>query len=225
MTATVPEVRIRKHRIIERPRLFALLDESKARVRTLVASAGYGKTTLAEQWVERSGRHGAWYTARSASTDVAALALGIARSSAAIVEGCDTRLREHLRALPAPAENVGVLAEILVEELATWPESAWLVIDDYHEIAEEPQAERLRRGARLRIVDQVPHRQQAAPGLGVDEDDPVRRRSRVEPDGARDGQRRSRRGARRTQRAVRVRPRFDRQRLAGCDRARERLLG
>ena len=118
MTATVPEVR-RKHRVIERPRLFALLDASKARVRTLVASAGYGKTTLAEQWVERNGRHGAWYTARSASTDVAALALGIARSSTAIVGGCDVRLREHLRALPAPAENVGVLAEILAEDLAT----------------------------------------------------------------------------------------------------------
>ncbi len=141
MTATVPVVR-RKHRTIERPRLYALLDESGARVRTLVASAGYGKTTLAEQWVERDGRRGVWYTARSASTDVAALALGIARSAAAIVDGCDTRLREHLRALPAPAENVGVLAEILAEDMAPWPDEAWVVIDDYHEIAEEPKAER-----------------------------------------------------------------------------------
>jgi LuxR family maltose regulon positive regulatory protein len=141
MTATAQEVR-RKHRIIERPRLLALLDESKARVRTLIASAGYGKTTLAEQWVERDGRNGVWYTARSASTDVAALALGIARSAATIVDGCDQRLREHLRALPAPAQNVGVLAEILAEDLAEWPDRAWLVIDDYHEIAEEPQAER-----------------------------------------------------------------------------------
>lgn len=141
MTATVPEVR-RKHRTIERPRLYALLDGSTARVRTLVASAGYGKTTLAEQWVERDGRRGVWYTARSASTDVAALALGLARSASAVVEGCDSRLREHLRALPAPAENVGVLAEILAEDLASWPDGAWIVIDDYHEIAEEPKAER-----------------------------------------------------------------------------------
>jgi ATP/maltotriose-dependent transcriptional regulator MalT len=141
MTATVPEVR-RKHRTIERPRLYALLDESKARVKTLVASAGFGKTTLAEQWVERDGRHGVWYTARSASTDVAALALGIARSAATVLDGCDGRLREHLRALPAPAENVEVLAEILAEELAGWPPEAWIVIDDYHEIAEEPKAER-----------------------------------------------------------------------------------
>jgi ATP/maltotriose-dependent transcriptional regulator MalT len=140
-TSTVPEARIRKRRIVERPRLYALLDASPARVRTLVAPAGYGKTTLAEQWVARDGRTATWYTARSASTDVAALALGLARSATAIVEGCDHRLREHMRALPAPAENVETLAEILGEDLAEWPESAWLVLDDYHEVAQEPHAE------------------------------------------------------------------------------------
>ena len=134
-------MRIRKRRIVERPRLYALLDESKARVRMLVAPAGYGKTTLAEQWVARDGRVAAWFTARSSSTDVAALALGIARSATPLIEGCDHRLREHLRALPAPAENVETLAEILGEDLAAWPSSAWLVIDDYHEIAQEPRAE------------------------------------------------------------------------------------
>jgi ATP/maltotriose-dependent transcriptional regulator MalT len=46
-----------------------------------------------------------------------------------------------MRALPAPADNVQTLAEILGEDLADWPATAWLVIDDYHEIAEEPRAE------------------------------------------------------------------------------------
>src|SRR6185312_4873372 len=139
--ATVPEARIRKRRIVERPRLFALLDESKAQVRMLIAPAGYGKTTLAEQWVARDGRVGIWYTARSASTDVAALALGIARAATAIIHDADHRLREHLRALPAPAENVQTLAEILSEDLAAWPGDAWLVLDDYHEVTPEPKAE------------------------------------------------------------------------------------
>ena len=44
-------------------------------------------------------------------------------------------------ALPAPAENVETLAEILGEDLAGWPENAWLVLDDYHEVAQEPRAE------------------------------------------------------------------------------------
>jgi ATP/maltotriose-dependent transcriptional regulator MalT len=121
--------------------LFAILDESKARVRMLVAPAGYGKTTLAEQWVARDGRVAAWFTARSSSTDVAALALGIARGATSVIEGCDHRLREHLRALPAPADNVETLAELLCEDLEAWPSNAWLVIDDYHEVAEEPRAE------------------------------------------------------------------------------------
>ncbi len=142
-TATVGHVgALKRRRIIERPRLFALLDESSARVRTLVAPAGYGKTTLAEQWVQRDGRRVAWFTARRSSTDVAALALGIARACATLVEGCDARLREHLRAVPAPAESVETLAEILGEDLESWPESGWLVIDDYQEIAREPEAER-----------------------------------------------------------------------------------
>ena len=140
-TSTVPEARIRKRRIVERPRLYALLDASPARVRTLMAPAGYGKTTLAEQWVARDDRTATWYTARSSSTDVAALALGLARTATSIVDGCDHRLREHMRALPAPAENVETLAEILGEDLADWPESAWLVLDDYHEVAQEPRAE------------------------------------------------------------------------------------
>jgi len=134
-------VRIRKRRIVERPRLFALLDESKARVRMLVAPAGYGKTTLAEQWVARDGRRAAWFTARSSATDVAALALGVARSATSIVDECDVRLRAHMRALPAPAENVETLAEILGEDLGEWPSDTWLVIDDYHEVAQEPRAE------------------------------------------------------------------------------------
>jgi ATP/maltotriose-dependent transcriptional regulator MalT len=142
-TATVGHVgTLKRRRIIERPRLFALLGESRARVRTLVAPAGYGKTTLAEQWVQRDGRRGAWFTARRSSTDVAALALGIARAAAVLVEGCDSRLREHLRAVPAPAENVETLAEILGEDLDAWPSDGWLVVDDYQEIARAAEAER-----------------------------------------------------------------------------------
>ena len=142
-TATVKATRaLRRRRIIERPRLIALLDESTARVRTLIAPAGYGKTTLAEQWVEKEGRRGAWFTARPSSTDVAALALGLARASTEIVPECDVRLREHLRALPAPAEHVDVLAELLGEDLESWPSDAWLVLDDYQEIAATADAEK-----------------------------------------------------------------------------------
>lgn len=134
-TATVTgRRRLHSSRIIERPRLFALLDGSTARIRTLIAGAGYGKSTLAEQWASRDGRRFAWYAARSSSVDVAGLALGVARAAAEIIEGSEVRLREHLRAVPTAGERISVLAEIVSEDLASWPEDAWLVFDDYQEI-------------------------------------------------------------------------------------------
>jgi LuxR family maltose regulon positive regulatory protein len=141
--ATARDRRILRRRIIERPRLYALLDESPAQVRMLVAPAGYGKTTLAEQWTGRDGRTGAWYRARRASVDVAALALGLARAAATVVPGCDELLREHLRAVPNAAEHADVLAELLGEGLVGWPSEAWLVLDDYQELAREARAEGL----------------------------------------------------------------------------------
>ncbi|MGZ8740459.1 MAG: hypothetical protein ACXWZ8_07675 [Gaiellaceae bacterium] len=41
--------KMRRRRIIERPRLTRLLDEGQGRIKMLVAPAGYGKTTLARQ--------------------------------------------------------------------------------------------------------------------------------------------------------------------------------
>ncbi len=144
MGTTTPTLRptrsLQRRRIIERPRLFELLDESDARIKTLIAPAGYGKTTLAEQWVGREGTRSAWYTVRRSSVDVAALALGVARASTAVVDECDSRLREHLRAVSA-AGNVPLLAEILGEDLAEWPHDAWLVLDDYQELASAEDAE------------------------------------------------------------------------------------
>ena len=66
--------RIRARRIIERPRLIRALDRSDARVRTLVAPSGYGKTTLAEQWASTDGRVAAWYRARRSAADVSVVA-------------------------------------------------------------------------------------------------------------------------------------------------------
>ena len=49
---TATQSQVRRRRIIERPRLTTLLDESQGRIKMLVAPAGYGKTTLARQWLE-----------------------------------------------------------------------------------------------------------------------------------------------------------------------------
>ena len=88
--------RLRQRRIVERPRLRRLLDDAAPRVRMLIAPAGFGKTTLAEQWADSPGRRSAWYRARSSSRDVAVLATGLSDAAA-------TRTPRLRRAFPGAA--------------------------------------------------------------------------------------------------------------------------
>ncbi len=140
----------RRRRIIERPRLLRALDRSQARVRTLVAAAGYGKTILAEQWTVQDGRRAAWYRARRSAIDVAVLARGLSAAAAQILPGAGRRLEERLAATQDPAREAGVLAEILADDLLEWPDDAWIVLDDYHHVATSPSSEQ--------FVDTLVHR-------------------------------------------------------------------
>jgi LuxR family maltose regulon positive regulatory protein len=119
-----------RQRIIQRPRLTRLLDESPSRILMLVAPAGYGKTTLARQWL--AARPHGWYRGTGASADVAALAIGLAEAAQAILPGAGERMQERLRATGTPEEDVVALAELLAGDLDGWPDDAWLAFDDYH---------------------------------------------------------------------------------------------
>jgi LuxR family maltose regulon positive regulatory protein len=120
-----------------------LLDEARSRHIVLVAPAGYGKTTLARQWFAGQERKAVWFRAGPASTDVAALALGLAQAAEGLLQGAGTRLQEHLRTSHSPNSEAIRIADILVEDLTDWPEDVWMVIDDYHHLAHEPSAEQL----------------------------------------------------------------------------------
>src|SRR5947209_14152583 len=94
----VPELAVtagRRH-IIKRPRLTRLLDETTARVILLVAPAGYGKTTLAREWLAASESRAVWYSANAASADIANLAASIGRAAAAAVSAEPAHLIRHL---------------------------------------------------------------------------------------------------------------------------------
>ena len=80
-TASTP--RTRRRRIIDRPRLTTLLDSGQGRLKLLIGPAGYGKTTLARQWLE--DKQATWYRGTAASADVAALAAGVREAVTAIV--------------------------------------------------------------------------------------------------------------------------------------------
>ena len=139
--ATATEPQARRRRIIERPRLTRLLDESQGRIKMLVAPAGYGKTTLARQWL--ADKEAVWYTATPASADVAALAAGLSEAVSRVVPGAGDALMERLSVTSRPEEEVRTLEAMLARDLSGWPRDNWLVLDDYHEASRSVAAELL----------------------------------------------------------------------------------
>ena len=109
-TAIQPQTR--RRRIIERPRLTRLLDESQGRIKMLVAPAGYGKTTLARQWLE--GKTAAWYVGTPSCVDIAVLAAGLKRAGAEVLPGAGDALIDRIRVTGRPEDEADVLAGMLV---------------------------------------------------------------------------------------------------------------
>ncbi len=81
--------------IIERPRLTKMLDECEARVILLLAPAGYGKTTLARQWV-RTLSGAIWVSATPAHRDVVTLSEDLAAGIDALGGNASKFIREYL---------------------------------------------------------------------------------------------------------------------------------
>ena len=127
-------------RHVRRPRLTRVLDAARGQAVVLVAPAGYGKTMLAAEWAqEREGV--AWYRAVAPAADLAAFSVGVAAVLAQIVSGAGARLERRLRVGESPETAARPLAELLAEDLADWPDDAWLVIDDYHLVADSAAVE------------------------------------------------------------------------------------
>ncbi len=117
----------------------------------LVAGPGYGKTTLAEQWAAQE-RRVAWVRSRRSSADVAVLARQLADAAAEILPGCGRRMHERLNATIDPAAELGILIDLLSDDMAAWPDDGWIAVDDYHHIGESATAEAFVEG----IIQQSP---------------------------------------------------------------------
>jgi LuxR family maltose regulon positive regulatory protein len=123
---------------IERPRLTKLLDESGARIILLLAPAGYGKTTLAQQWTRTMEKVG-WYSGGPAMVDVAGLSVGIVETLAAMGEPARPEMVERVRILAARGHDARGLAKA---SSGAAPGADWLlVVDDYHHALESEDAE------------------------------------------------------------------------------------
>ncbi|MBV8598171.1 MAG: AAA family ATPase, partial [Actinobacteria bacterium] len=138
-----------ERRIIERPRLLKQLEETDARTILLVAPAGYGKTTLARQWA--AGRNNAcWYAADAGAADLAQLAIRLSEVLDRVQPGLRTYIGEVVRGLRFPARQCAELAEAFETGLGQ-ARRLLLVIDDYHYLAANYEAESLIDELRRRL--------------------------------------------------------------------------
>ena len=189
--------------IIKRPRLTKLFDEAEGRILLLIAPAGYGKTTLAREWLSQRGRRGLWYRARTGASDVAVAARSCPRRLRLFSSTIERSTRELLAALTTPEDEPDAIADLLADELDSWPVGTWLVIDEYELVAPHAGPVRLVErfvqvsGARVLITGPRSSEldQAARPA--------VRRRVRAARGDALDD---ARRGIRRCSRARRMRP-------------------
>jgi ATP/maltotriose-dependent transcriptional regulator MalT len=146
-------------RIIERPRLIKLLDETDAHTILLLAPAGYGKTTLARQWAKTL--NGAiWVTLSQAHRDVAWLAEDIAGVIDGARPGATRVVREHIKARTNPQRAARELGSVLADRLEA-ADIRWIILDDYQELSSSSEAEDLiatldrEGGARTLIASRV----------------------------------------------------------------------
>jgi LuxR family maltose regulon positive regulatory protein len=136
--AAAPSLLSPRH--VRRPRLTKLLDEARGQAIVITAPAGYGKTALAAEWLERNSRV-AWFRASPASADLVAFCVGICEALKPIVPHAGDRLRRRVRSGEVPDQSARRLAELLADDLARWPEDSWLVVDDYHLVADSAAVE------------------------------------------------------------------------------------
>jgi LuxR family maltose regulon positive regulatory protein len=117
------------------------LDSFGVNTIVLLAPAGYGKSTLARQYVRRRERKAIWYHCTKASSDVATLASALAMKVTSATGISLASVQEHLRASLKPQQEGSVAADMFGEALENWPDDAVLVIDDYEHLAGEIAAE------------------------------------------------------------------------------------
>jgi LuxR family transcriptional regulator, maltose regulon positive regulatory protein len=121
---------------IARPRLVNLLNAGLERALILVsAPAGYGKTTLVSGWLAETGIASAWLSLDENDNDPLRFLQYLVVALAPFAPGAEAEAPGMLQGIqPAQFETV---INLLVNELASYPEPFVLILDDLHLIQTE----------------------------------------------------------------------------------------
>lgn len=114
-----------------RDRLISRLNNGLHRKLTLIsAPAGFGKTTLASDWLARCNRPVAWFSLDEGDHDPSRFLAYLVASLQSIQPAVGERVLEMLQSPQRP--TIDVLMTVVVNEIATMQDNFILVLDDYH---------------------------------------------------------------------------------------------
>lgn len=130
----------RRPKLVARPRLREILSHAEGRSLTLVsAPAGFGKTTVLGEWSEQLSRDGwsvAWLSLDGSDNDTVRFLSYLVGSLREVEDGIGEGVLAALEAPQPPP--VGVVMEVLVNDLAGAGHGLAIIFDDYHLIDSGP---------------------------------------------------------------------------------------
>lgn len=121
---------------ISRERLIKRMLENKSNLAIVIAEAGYGKTTLIADFVQKSGKNFVWYQLDQTDSDVSVFLTYLVQGIRRIIPRFGKRILQYVKKAP---EEISLFPERAADlflnevfESATFP--FYLVLDDYHTI-------------------------------------------------------------------------------------------
>ncbi len=141
MTITIVDAKLyippARSKAVAHPRLLERLNEGlQGKLTILSAAAGYGKTTLASEWLSVCGRRAAWLSLDAGDNDPARFLTYLFAACRSIGVNTGESVYAWLQSpQPPPIES---LLTALLNEISSESEPSDLVLDDYHVIDAGP---------------------------------------------------------------------------------------